>query len=406
MSAELLPEILSGNTGGIAWGELSAEAWTELWDFARCQRVDIILYAILRRNKIAMPGSRAQDMRNKYHGACALDFRRRQQLEEIIRLFNANDVEHILLKGSALIYTVYDCSYARPMCDIDLLVRREDGLRAYDLLADHGYFNTFGGHEKLKGDFNHHYPPLYRRNLLPVEIHTSLLNGYRINPAGIRARSRPLRIGKLTTRIMGPEDQIIHVALHKLFQGMGMNGILGLYDIIQIIRTNEIDWSALKQLTGDGEYHNVKCLFLALHLVRKLFKVPVDEAFLAAIRPESFTPEIEATALKLLFSMTSDWDPEVFSFGVNIADIGNGRWKTVLSRFFMSPYAIAMYGSREYGNGNFTFRNLSVLYVKRTFSLLQRYGPVLLRHLLAKNRNNAPIEFGVSGAELKSWLLQ
>jgi hypothetical protein len=64
---------------------------------------------------------------------------RTKVLHEILALLRSNDIETLLLKGSALAYTLYPEPGLRPMRDIDLLFRLEDAQRAHDLMKACGF---------------------------------------------------------------------------------------------------------------------------------------------------------------------------------------------------------------------------------------------------------------------------
>ena len=78
----------------------------------------------------------------------------------------------ILLKGSALIKTLYTEPPHRQMSDIDLIFHsNDDAYRAIDILKEKGFI--FSGTGQKQG--HHHFPPLVNKiNELIFEIHTNL----------------------------------------------------------------------------------------------------------------------------------------------------------------------------------------------------------------------------------------
>ena len=62
------------------------------------------------------------------------------KLADVLERFRAEDLPVVLLKGMALVATVYEDGGLRPMCDMDVLVQPGDVTRAGDLLASLGYW--------------------------------------------------------------------------------------------------------------------------------------------------------------------------------------------------------------------------------------------------------------------------
>ncbi len=397
-------DIITENFTADSFSGISDSEWRSLFDFACENRCSALLYSILRKNHIHLPVDVDKDACDVYQSACSIDFRRKKELKELVKLLNDNQVENLLLKGSHLIFAVYDDSYCRITSDIDLLVRKEDGLKAYELLLANGYHNTFTGHEKLKDDFNQHYPPLYKAKYLPVEIHTYLSNDYKVNLKGIWDRSQVLKIGHSTTRIMCPEDLIMHIAMHKFVTDTSLCGLQGLFDISKVIERHKINWSLLRELVSATEYDNEKCLFLVLHLCGRLFGTEVDNDLLNSIKPSTFNDELEQIVCKLLFADLSRIDKDAFIISLNAYESRKTGFSSSFSRVFMSPYKIAMYGQSVYGKVDFSSTKLIFIQIKRIFRLLKRYGGFFLKKMLSRHKNLESMDLGENCAKIKYWL--
>ena len=61
------------------------------------------------------------------------------ELDGILGQFKAGNVSALLLKGAALLNLIHRESLSRPMCDIDLLVHRQDLSKASALMSGLGY---------------------------------------------------------------------------------------------------------------------------------------------------------------------------------------------------------------------------------------------------------------------------
>ena len=88
----------------------------------------------------------------------------RQLAKEISRVFTENMINSILLKGAALIFTLYKNEPIRTMSDIDILVDKNNLSKASDLLIGLGYKR----HDKEKKQYFHY---AFIRNNFVVELH-------------------------------------------------------------------------------------------------------------------------------------------------------------------------------------------------------------------------------------------
>ncbi|MDD5597655.1 MAG: nucleotidyltransferase family protein [Victivallaceae bacterium] len=404
---KLITEVLSGQIDISEFENIDNKTWYDLFDFAAHQGLSIIVYDILKRNGIALPESITEKMKNVCYNACVSNAKRKKQLKDIIRLFNNNGIEHILLKGAALINTVYEDSICRAMCDFDILVKDKDGNRAFDLLIKHGYKSIIASSEEadiFKEGFYQHYPQLKKADSLIIELHTCFSDSYNTNPDEIWNRSKTINTGNLKTRVMSYEDMIIHIALHKFIQhGCMDNSLLGLYDIFLIVKTGRIDWNTLKLLTCKDEYNDSKCLYIALELIRTLLKINIDSRFLALIKPENISKNTMAVFKEFLFLNSSGIDSNGFKLGYYFY---NSKYckSTVAKGLFLNPPRMALYGKYKYGKGDLTFINLNILYLKRIATLAKRYIGTFTRQLFFKKNNNYSVELGKKAAELKYWL--
>jgi len=106
------------------------------------------------------------------------------------------------------------------MCDLDLLVRRDDLARARDVLAGMGYAPQYFGVEQVDYAQHHHLRPMARPDGIRVEIHWTIARP--VGPAevdleGIWERAQPAKIAGVQALVLSPEDLILHLCLHTSF---------------------------------------------------------------------------------------------------------------------------------------------------------------------------------------------
>jgi hypothetical protein len=98
---------------------------------------------------------------------------------EVLRLLNAENIKTVILKGLALENSVYGSSGLRQMSDVDILINREECIKARKILISNGYeslpVKSFF-HNLIIGYSGKHLPSLIKSGT-SVEIHHELFGG-------------------------------------------------------------------------------------------------------------------------------------------------------------------------------------------------------------------------------------
>jgi hypothetical protein len=138
-------------------------------------------------------------------------------LERLARLFSDAGVPALLVKGAGLARTVYPEPAARPMTDLDLLVRHADGTRAREALLRGGLApRPPAGRPRSEALFGEEL--FHARSgaaVTMVELHTTLDKIARrpVDEAGLFARATPAP-GLPGLFVPSLEDHVLLVALH------------------------------------------------------------------------------------------------------------------------------------------------------------------------------------------------
>ena len=234
------------------------------------------LYASLRNaeaarllEKEAWNALRASYLKTSVENVARLD-----RLERLERCLVRAGVGHVRLKGVALLGEVYDDPALRPMSDVDLLVSRDDVLRAVRALAPLGYAPADPGeldpdstsgrrtyHVKLVGD-------IAEAELL-VELHwdltqlDGLLRSLRLDIPAILGRRRGVRAS--------PEDTLLILATHLARHYF--RGLMWLADIALFLRrhSGSLRWD---QIWSRAEAAGALCVLSAtLRATERVFGV-------------------------------------------------------------------------------------------------------------------------------------
>ncbi|WP_179004905.1 nucleotidyltransferase family protein [Winogradskyella forsetii] len=98
------------------------------------------------------------------------------QVRAISKLLNEHHIEHVFLKGAALLASgCYQDNAERMVGDIDILVQETQVHEAFNLLNSNGYNNTSGFDYEVK-HFRHLDRLISKHELAAIEIHSQLLD--------------------------------------------------------------------------------------------------------------------------------------------------------------------------------------------------------------------------------------
>ncbi len=168
--------------------------------------------------------------------------------EPLIRAFHRDGVPVMLLKGAALIPTVYQRPDLRPMSDVDLLIRPDDAETATRLLLSEG---CRAGVALLSDDF---FPKYYYEAewIIPsarpvrLDVHARPFRPLRISRTmpddAFWKDPRRTRLGATDVWVPRLEFLFIHLAAHLAFHGV--TRLLWMYDLKRFseVHGTTLDW--------------------------------------------------------------------------------------------------------------------------------------------------------------------
>jgi hypothetical protein len=354
--------------------------------------------AAIGAERMVPPGvlSRLEQM---YYANALRHLRFGRALEEMLGAFKEIGIEAIVLKGMALATQVYPVAALRQCGDIDVLVRKEDLLRAEEVLLGLGY--TVPGQglpSEWFGQRHRHLPYVKDEGRIRLEVHWTLVppDSYHLPPSELWARAQPLRIGSSETWALDPADLLLHLSVHavplpNLLWGQDID-LRHLCDIAETIRVYPLDWDQL--IVRARNYRVTRCLYVALHLARRMLqarpepsgvlslskgrKARVPHDVLEVLQPTDVDPrwlaDLEERVMKRRPGSTEI--PPKFVRLLSAQGVFN-KLRVLRGILFPPPSAIA----RARGL-SWTSREVYWYYLTRPFHLLSRWGGFVLRFLI------------------------
>lgn len=266
-----------------------AEEWEAVeWLIAQ-NNLGALLYPRLRENRSTIPEKLLGTARSSYLGNLLRSRAFRAELGSMAETLLEKSLETVLLKGAALWEDVYSDDLARPMSDIDLLVRARDVPAWEQLLRDRGYvpYEGFRSAEWYR-KHHHHLVPYHRPGtFLKVELHLALAppqSPLQMPLEELWGRSLPAPRSGLPYRVLAPEDMLVHLALHLTYEHTFWQGLLFIADLHHFITAHrsDLDWRSLSPPPGGLPV--ARGVYYGLLFAREMFGTRPDPLFWERLR--------------------------------------------------------------------------------------------------------------------------
>lgn len=276
--------------------------WEEVLLRTECYRVSALLFHHLRslEDRSLVPEWAMESLKAVYVHNAVRNSYLRSKLHEVIRTLSATGIPFILLKGAALLETVYSNPALRPMADIDLMVPEDKADKAQQLVCGLGYHAVGSPEVQERTRREHrHLPTLVDQYTFAIfEVHSHIVrrdSPLRFDIAGFWGRAREIPIAGVTAKILAPEHQVIHLAVNFLLDRRYRSdgALYQLCDLAETLRhyEAEFDWAFFERQTiGDGLHGPVYC---GLSLAKRLLDAPVPQDILERLRPLDFNSSLE-----------------------------------------------------------------------------------------------------------------
>ncbi|HOL17648.1 MAG TPA: nucleotidyltransferase family protein [Bacillota bacterium] len=343
-------------------------------------------------------------LQRAYYSTAARNMRLYRELAGVVATFNRQGIAAILLKGAHLAEHVYENIALRGMGDADLLVKKEDLLRADRELLRLGA--EPGERVRVYSRHSHHFGYRLRPSGLMVEIHWALITSLypcRVDEGGLWRRARPVKLGPEQAWVLSPEDLLLHLCLHAA-KHINEITLRDLFDLGAVLRRYEaaLDWRELAARAR--QWGILRAVYVLLSLTRDLLGSPVAADTLEALRPAGFDNRYLDLVRRQL--MAASLDRGGVKTTLPAARLWmykgpGGKLKHIRDRLLLSREEIALMYTRPADR----WRVYLFYYPLRLAGLLQRHGAVLWRLLRGDAQSRAAAARTHEITSLGDWLL-
>jgi hypothetical protein len=281
--------------------------WRYILRNARQNRITPFLYRNLLKvdAERLVPNWVTQDLAQTYHSVGFQNLRFYEELKNILLHFKNLGIGVIVLKGTVLAEIIWGNVALRQMEDIDLLVQENDLERVERLLSKLGYilYEGYQSQEWYRNNHHHLAPYCKPDKRMVVEIHRNLVSPNKLFSIDIHRvweRSQTIKIGDIETKMLAPEDFVVHLCLTISYSDLFIGKIMNLIDLSQTIKyyDKRIDWDwIIKQV---NENKTAKFIYYPLYLAKDLLNVEIEKEILDSLRDNFDLSLFEDRLLKLI----------------------------------------------------------------------------------------------------------
>lgn len=288
---------------------MQANDWDEFSRLARMHRLGPMLHARLARGDLAeaLPREVKDRLKAAHRKHTLRNLKIYRELVTVTRILDAAQIPSIALKGAFLAQFAYAEPGLRPMRDLDLLLRPEQAVQAFELLRESGYRSLFDGSPEAYFADRIHLPPLTGPGGISIELHHRLtppdreIDGFE---NGLWARSISRTVGGAPVRFLSAEDLLLHLCIHATLDHQLDLGPLALADVALLAEKQSIDWPDFLGRVSGGNWQH--CVLVVLHLARRHLGAKIPDAVIAALGGGAGEPAWLEAAEFLLFSDPGD----------------------------------------------------------------------------------------------------
>ena len=266
----------------------SPPSWPEVLSSSQKEGLSFLLYKSATKKNINIPFPIKQSLKQEYIYNWGRNIRIFEELAALLRMFE-NPV--IVLKGAALLSSVYEDFGLRALGDVDILVKPEDVPKIDKVLSQLGYRS--GNGRRSYPVSNYLNSLVYGKNGSPLLLHlhwhlvNNALPNYvyteKINMEKLWRDAIPLRVQQSEALCLSPHHQLLHLSEHAMKHSFYT--LIHIWDIQQVINRwkKELDWEKLCREAE--EFHLKGPLFYSLWLSKEYFGASVPQKILESLHP-------------------------------------------------------------------------------------------------------------------------
>lgn len=252
--------------------------WAELLRLSQRHLVTALVYRSLESGGLSqkIPAGIREQMRNSSTRNLARNMQKRTVLLAVLDRLESQGIRTVVLKGNALVHTIYRDESLRTFTDIDLLINRSGLDAGKRVMSGLGYRLASGIYpvsDELNEELGCEWTYVNQDGVI-IELHWDLLDKqspFTIDPAQLIERAVPFLLDGRRIYALTVEDELVHLCIHQFKHHW--QRLRDLCDINEITVQTEVDWDSV--LHRSHESSADKCLLYTLMLARNIMDAHV-----------------------------------------------------------------------------------------------------------------------------------
>jgi len=290
--------------------------WDLLLEKANYHRLGCLVSHHLRSEGLCafVPKLIQQKLHDIYYYNLARNMLLQGALSKLLFAFNREGIPVILLKGAALLGSIYEDISLRPMSDLDILVPLEylDSAESVASVQGYSHVHNLRSQEAARKNLRHLATLTNLEKHIILEIHQHIEDSdspYHFDLHSFWVRARHATILGADALTLAPEDLLVHLGLNFIRDRRdSSNSAIGqLCDISEVIlhHDDSLDWNLIERTSK--EYGVGATLYSTFYICQQLLGTQVPESVLSRLRPPGFDPSLANLLIYRRLLSTTDW---------------------------------------------------------------------------------------------------
>jgi hypothetical protein len=253
----------------------------------------------------AVPKGVLDELRNRFFSNSVRNLLLARELLELLDLIESNGIRTIAFKGPTLAVVAYGNLALRDFADLDVIVHREDVLKAKELLIALGYrpqHQLTRAQEEAFLHYEREHTFSHAANGTLVELHwevTWRAFSFALNGESLWRHLERVPLGGGTVLTFSPTDTLLVLCVHGAIHLWWRLGWI--YDVAWLLQTNkELDWERLEQQATAQSGRRM--LHLGLFLANDLLGANIPAEVLHRTQADKGVMELAQQVRERLFS--------------------------------------------------------------------------------------------------------
>jgi hypothetical protein len=388
--------------------KLSPADWESLAERALRFKVEGLLYRELKSRNLPaalVPVGVGNRLRRAYRDQATRNTSLFFDALKVLTSLAENQLPVITLKGFGLAKNIYGDIALRPMCDIDLLLKKEDLVEAGRILLALGYQQDFPAWESMVETY-HHLPSFTNKSGTIIELHWNIVtpdSPVKVDLEGLWTRSCLIKVDNAEVRVFSAEDLFLHLCVHAGFHLQTVLDLIPFCDMAGLMKTcaDKIDWQIV--INRATRWGGQKCVYLMLLLVQELLGAAPPEQILAEIKPGDY----QAVYFEEVLDQILDEKPSgqlIRRRIAKLAKIKKGKGiKGKVSAFLKGAFPSRAYMARIYPVPVSSYK-IYLYYFFRLGRLFAYFANVLLRIFRRDRSVNSAVDQEQRVSAISDWM--